>query len=126
MPHSACSSGAQFRQVGQQGPAHHRADAGDTLQQLFLLAPERALANRLLEILIEAGQLRRQPGHMRADQTLEPRRRGAQPVLLVVSISSSCRRRASRAANLSVAASGCGRSVGRTASAKRASTTAAS
>ena len=61
---SAAVEGAEFRQLGEQGPGGGGADAGNALQQVFLLPPDRAFAHRLVEVGFDAGEFLLQPGEV--------------------------------------------------------------
>ena len=54
----------QLRQLGQHGATNDRPDAGHTLEQIFLLTPDRALTDGLVKIFVGSLQFGLQPTEM--------------------------------------------------------------
>src|ERR1043165_2870016 len=57
----------EFGQIRQQRTANDRTDAGDTSEQVFVLLPDRALTNPLIEIFVGTPKFRFQPMDVRLD-----------------------------------------------------------
>ena len=58
---------AQFGQMGEQVQAQHLAHAWHRAQQVFLLAPQRRIAYRLVELAVESAHAFFEPTDMRSD-----------------------------------------------------------
>jgi hypothetical protein len=112
---------SEFGQIGKQRGADYWADARHTPQHVLLLTPQRA-ADRLAEFSVDTLQSFAQPGDVLLDIATDGGGAVFRRFSSAVSISTNCRRRVTRALSAWVAASGSGRTAGRTASAKWACT----
>src|SRR5512144_230583 len=52
---------SKFWQLGQKGTTNHRTDTGDTPEQVFVLLPDRALTDALVQIFVGSLQFCFQP-----------------------------------------------------------------
>ena len=59
---------SEFRQLGEKRTADHWTDAGDASEQVFIFAPDRALTDAMVEVLVGPVQLCFQP----TDVSLDP------------------------------------------------------
>ena len=115
---------AEFRQFRQQRARDGRADARHGPQQVLLDAPDRTLLNGAADLVVDVAHAPLEPANMIAQiarngpvgGACSSRRRSAP------SISSNCRRRATKAASAWVSASAIGRAGGWTRAPKSAST----
>ena len=72
---------AQLRQFGQHRAAHHRPNAGHTLQQIFPRLPHGALLDHVVQVLIHPRQFGAQPAQMGLDPLPDPSRGERQAIL---------------------------------------------
>jgi hypothetical protein len=63
---------SQLGQLGKQGTANDRTNPGDTSEQVFVLLPDRALTDALVQIFIGAIQFRFQPPHVSVNAFAHP------------------------------------------------------
>lgn len=111
--------GTELGQLRNQGSREIRTDAGDGLEEISLRRPDGALADALVQIGIDIGQLTLKPGDVPANALLHRFQREAETVLLLGEHADDLR--ATNASSACISSEGRGRTSGRTRAAKRAS-----
>src|SRR6266851_6063195 len=117
---------SQFRQLREQSTREHLADPGHGAQQLVALTPQGSLANQLGEFSVQTGEPLFQPTDVLIDATVQNFGGTGPPILLRRQHLDQLARRVTSASSAWACASANGRASGRTASPKRASTSASS